>query len=93
VRPISVTSFPNPFNPTTNISFNLPRATEVEINIYNIRGQRVKNVVNGFMNTGNHVVSWDGVDNNGRSTSSGIYFVSVKANGFDRVVRKVTLLK
>jgi len=90
---MTVTTFPNPFNPITNIAFTLPKATEVEVNIYNIRGQRVRNLSSGMMNSGNHVISWNGVDDFGRSSSSGVYLISVNAKDVDRIIRKVTLLK
>jgi flagellar hook assembly protein FlgD len=77
----------------TNIAFSLPRATEVEINVYNIRGQKIRDLTKGMMDSGNHVISWNGIDNFGKRSSTGIYFVSVKADGYERIVRKVTLLK
>jgi len=93
IKPFSFVAYPNPFNPTTNIAFNLPRDTHVELNIYNIKGQKVKTVVNDFLTSGEKIIQWHGVDNNNKSVGSGIYFVSINAKGQERVIKKITLLK
>ena len=93
IKPLSVTTYPNPFNPTTNISFNLPTSTLVELNIYNIKGQKVNTLRNEFMDKGNHVVTWNGIDHNGKQCGSGIYFVSVNAKDYNRIMKKITLIK
>ncbi len=89
-------NYPNPFNPTTNINFSLKADSRVSLVIYNIRGQRVKTLVNDNMQAGWHSIVWDGRDDNGKSVSSGVYF-----NGFDTSsmdgdytsVKKMILLK
>ena len=67
-------NYPNPFNPETTISFSLSKPQHVEITIYNIRGQRVKNLINGDLPAGIHDIVWDGKDSQNRSVASGIYF-------------------
>ncbi len=67
-------NFPNPFNPTTTISYNLSFDTKVELNIYNSNGQLIKNLVDEEQSAGYHQVIWNGIDNNGKKVSSGIYF-------------------
>jgi hypothetical protein len=67
-------NYPNPFNPSTTISYNLPKTGPVRMDIYNIKGQLVKTLVNQTMLAGTHSVVWDGKDENGRVASSGVYF-------------------
>jgi hypothetical protein len=92
-RPFTVSTYPNPFNPSTNIAFNLPKNAHVELNVYNIKGQRVKTLANQTMSQGNHVIKWNGVDSYNRKVGSGIYFVMINVEGQDRVMKKITLLK
>ena len=62
-------NYPNPFNPTTTISFSIPKANKVKIFIYNIKGQKVKQFVRNQLPSGEHSVVWDGRDDNGKSVS------------------------
>ena len=78
---------PNPFNPTTTISFNLVDAGNVSIEVYNVAGQNVDTIVDGFMDAGSHSVVWDASD-----FSAGVYFYTVKSVGLSRTM-KMTLLK
>lgn len=83
---------PNPFNPTTNISFALPKDANVSLTIYNVLGQQVKNLVDQPMRAGNQTVTWDGTDNTGRSVASGVYFYKLKADAFS-ATKKMLMLK
>ena len=89
---IDISSFPNPFNPTTTINYSLEENSRVSLNIYNIKGQRVKTLVNDQLSAGEHSVVWDGTDSNGNQISSGIYFYRLEAGDFQKV-RKMILLK
>ncbi|MDO9576409.1 MAG: M6 family metalloprotease domain-containing protein [Candidatus Cloacimonadales bacterium] len=87
--------YPNPFNPSTTISFNL--STEItentELVIYNLKGQKVKSFSNlQITQSPNHQIAWNGTDNNHKSVSSGIYFVRLKS-GSANLNKKVLLLK
>ena len=73
---------PNPFNPSTTITFALPQKGEVVLKIYNSLGQEVKNLVNGFKEEGIHKVNF-----NASNLPSGVYIYSIKANDFIRVKR------
>ena len=84
--------YPNPFNPTTNISFSLHKDTNVSLEIYNIKGQKVKTLAQGNYQAGVHNLSWHGVDEDGRSVSSGIYFTRLITNE-KQVIRKMVLMK
>ena len=85
--------YPNPFNPETKISYSLSRPSdEVSIKIYNIKGQLVKNFSNCPAISGNHSVIWNGRDNKGSISGSGVYFIQFTSNNQD-VMQKVMLLK
>ena len=86
-------NFPNPFNPETTILFSIPNDSEIELNIYNIKGQKVKTLVDETLESGNHTVIWNGRDSNGNRVSSGIYLYKLKVNGKTEVVKKCLLLK
>lgn len=85
-------NFPNPFNPSTNIRFNVPVESKVELSIYNIKGQKVKNLCKDILPTGNHEYVWYGKNNSNNSVASGIYFIHLN-NGEKTKVRKILLLK
>ncbi len=89
---------PNPFNPSTTISFSLPEGqdgqpeTRVKLEIYNLRGSRVALLADGLYPAGIHRIQWNGTDQAGRVLSSGVYFYRLRAAG--RVItRKMILLK
>ncbi|MDP2173161.1 MAG: T9SS type A sorting domain-containing protein, partial [Candidatus Cloacimonadaceae bacterium] len=66
-------NYPNPFNPSTTIKFELAEEGAVSLEIYNIKGQKVKTLIDGIKVSGPHRVSWDGTDRYGRSVASGLY--------------------
>jgi len=70
----SVRNYPNPFNPSTTIRFLLAEAGQVKIDIFNIRGQRIKSLANDHYNIGVYDIIWDGTDDSGQSVTSGMYF-------------------
>jgi hypothetical protein len=89
-------NYPNPFNPTTNIKFSLKADSKVTLNIYNIRGQKVKTLINDNMEAGYHTIVWNGRDDSGKSVSSGVYFNnfgSIAEDGDYTSVKKMILLK
>lgn len=92
---IELSNFPNPFNPSTTIEFNLPQSFETaKIEIFNIKGQRVKTFSNlQITQSSNHQITWNGTDENHKSVSSGIYFYQLKVNKIVMKSRKMMLLK
>ncbi|MDD2229761.1 MAG: C25 family cysteine peptidase [Candidatus Cloacimonetes bacterium] len=70
-------NYPNPFNPSTTISFSLPSSMPCKLEIFNLRGQKVNTLVNSEMNAGNHSIIWNGQDNNLKTVSSGIYMYKI----------------
>jgi hypothetical protein len=86
--------YPNPFNPATNIRFEIPRgkAEAVSLKIYNLQGQLMTTLADGPAPSGVHELSWHGVDHRGAQVSSGAYFCVLRAKGF-HAVRKMLLAR
>jgi len=80
-------NYPNPFNPSTNIEFSLPKSSNVKLIVYNVLGQKVATLIDGKMNTGKHSVSF-----NASNLSSGMYFYRLEAGDFVQV-QKMLLVK
>ena len=74
-----VGNFPNPFNPSTTISFTLPVAGRIDLSVYSITGQKVRTLLIGPMTAGTHSVVWDGRDDSGNTMSSGVYLTHLRA--------------
>ncbi|MGB5106845.1 MAG: T9SS type A sorting domain-containing protein [Candidatus Zixiibacteriota bacterium] len=85
-------NFPNPFNPTTSIEFNLPKASYVNLSVFNILGQKVTELVNTTLSAGNKRIEWNGMDQNGRTVESGVYFYKISAEEFS-MTRKMMMIK
>ena len=75
-------NYPNPFNPETTISYILPEASKVQINIYNLLGQHVKTLVNEFKPVGDYSVQWDGTNDAGEKLTNGVYIYRMQAESF-----------
>ncbi|NOZ61213.1 MAG: T9SS type A sorting domain-containing protein [Calditrichaeota bacterium] len=82
-------NFPNPFNPTTQIRFELPQPEHVTLSVFNASGQLVKVLQNGRISAGSHEIEWDGTDQFGRKVVSGVYFYQLKINNFQEVKRMI----
>ena len=93
VTDYQLTNYPNPFNPETNIVFNLPEDGKVQLDIYNIRGQKVKTLINSNLDQGNHSVIWNGEDDSGKKVSSGVYLYKLQVNGKTEKTKKMLLLR
>jgi hypothetical protein len=85
-------NYPNPFNPSTTIEFSLPVRAAVQLELFNILGQRVKTVYNQDMEAGNYAVVWRGDDDHGNQVASGVYFYRLSAGKLSEC-RKMLLLK
>jgi hypothetical protein len=83
---------PNPFNPITNIRFDIPEESHVKLDIYNIAGQRVTTLVNGTMRPGFHSIRWNGTNDNGKQLASGMYIYRISGGKFT-AVKKLVLMK
>lgn len=85
-------NYPNPFNPATEISFDLPEPQRVELAIYAVNGRRVATLKNEQLLAGRHTVTWTGQNDAGERMASGIYFCRLKAGAFSQTL-KMTLIK
>ncbi|MDO9576360.1 MAG: FlgD immunoglobulin-like domain containing protein, partial [Candidatus Cloacimonadales bacterium] len=92
---ISVTelsgNYPNPFNPTTTIAFSLKEDSQVILEVYNVKGESIKQLVSDQLSAGQHSVVWNGTDNSGKPVSSGIYFYKLRSKNFSST-RKMILM-
>lgn len=85
-------NYPNPFNPETTIAFDLARQSHVNIDIYNVKGQRVRTLTSDMFSVGSHKVLWNGKDDAGREVASGIYFTRMQTDHYQSV-NKMILMK
>ena len=85
-------NYPNPFNPITEIRFDIPKATTVNVSVFNLMGQKIKTLKNEKITPGYHVVQWDGTNDNGMQVSTGMYFYTLQT-GAKSVMRKMLFLK
>jgi hypothetical protein len=83
---------PNPFNPSTSISYSLNERMHLTLSVYNVEGKLVKTLVDGVESSGPHSVGWDGKDDRGVKQSTGVYFYRLKTSG-GAITRKMILLK
>jgi Tol biopolymer transport system component len=85
-------NYPNPFNPSTAISFTLPASGPVSLAVYDITGRKVRDLVSGPLSAGMHSVAWDGRDASGKAVSSGVY-LSRLVQGKNTISRRMLLMK
>ncbi len=89
----NISNYPNPFNPTTTIEFFIQNDSKINISIFNIKGQKIKTLVNNELIKGSHSIIWNGVDDLGKSVGSGVYLYKLNVNGKVEAVKKCLLLK
>ncbi len=87
----SLNNYPNPFNPTTTINFSIQSNTKVNLSIYNIKGQKVRTLVDSNIEKGDHSVMWNGSDESGNPVSSGIYLYKLKTKDNQKTNRMLLL--
>ncbi len=95
----NLTNYPNPFNPsgagrspTTTIDFSIQNDSNINLSIFNIKGQKIKTLINCYLEKGNHSIIWDGSDNFGNSISSGVYLYKLKTKNH-QITNRMLLLK
>lgn len=89
---IKVDQYPNPFNPETTIRYTLDTAQPVRMDIYNVRGQKVRNLVTGYREAGVHEVVWNGKNHADKPVSHGVFFCRISTPE-ERLVRKMIMMK
>jgi len=87
-----LSNFPNPFNPSTTITYMIPGAGHVSLNIYNVMGQRVRALVDGYRDVGIYKVIWDGKNDKGYMVPTGVYFYQLRMGNISRT-RKMVLIR
>ncbi|MDO9577936.1 MAG: T9SS type A sorting domain-containing protein [Candidatus Cloacimonadales bacterium] len=92
-KPVLYSNFPNPFNAGTKIKFKISQEAKVEINIYNIKGQKIRDLEKKNFKVGLHFVDWDGKDNLNKKLASGIYLIELLIDGKNQTVQKCMHLK
>jgi hypothetical protein len=85
-------NYPNPFNPSTTISYSVARESPVRVQIYNVRGERVRTLLQEVIQPGRHRTVWEGRDDEGRVVASGTYFALVQIGEYS-AVQKMLLVK
>ena len=85
-------NYPNPFNPTTSISFDVFELSNISLNIYDLNGRLVKNLMSGNLSQGTYSIDWNGKNVNGASVAGGVYLYSITSNN-STVVKKMSLIK
>jgi len=83
---------PNPFNATTRIAFDLPTDSEVKLEVFDLLGKKVSSLIDGQVAAGSHSMTWNGLDDSGRETPSGIYYYRIKTDSHEDT-RRMLLLK
>jgi len=86
-------NYPNPFNPTTTIEFSIRNVSNIEVSIFNTKGQKIKTLVHDELEEGSHSIIWNGDDVLGNSVSSGVYLYKLYVNSKVEAVQKCLLLK
>lgn len=89
---VSAFAAPNPFNPSTKVSYSLKNAGATTVRIYSLEGRLIRTLHDGYATAGTHELHWNGLDNAGRAVNSGVYFLSVNSAG-TKAVEKLYLLK
>ncbi len=85
-------AYPNPFNPVTNIAYELGHGSDVTITVYNMLGQQVATLMSGYQTAGNYTVQWNGLNSAGQAVASGLYFYEMQTDGFSST-QKMMLIK
>jgi hypothetical protein len=85
-------NYPNPFNPNTAMKYSIAADCHVQIFVYDLLGRLIKSLVDQHQETGSYTVKWDGTDISGKRVSSGIYFVSMKAQDYFKTI-KISLIR
>ncbi len=89
-------SFPNPFNPSTTIRYQVAKESRVSLIVYNLLGQKVRTLVDGFLSPGNYQIVWEGRNDRGEEVGSGMYFLKMVVSSGDAyftATRKLILMK
>jgi hypothetical protein len=87
-----LTARPNPFNPTTRVTYELASAGRVSVRVYDIKGRLVRTLVDRFVAAGEHLATWDGINENGEPVASGVYFIRMETADAG-ITKKIVMVK
>ena len=85
-------AYPNPFNPSTLLSFNIPNNDNINVSIYDMSGRLITTLINEQLEQGEHSVILNGMDHNGNSVSSGVYFYTLHGKDIS-LTKKMVMMK
>ena len=85
-------NYPNPFNPSTEILYKIPKDDYISIVIFNLKGNKVMSLVDDYQSAGMYAIHWNGKNEQGKSVSAGMYIYSLQAGSY-RQTKKMVLLK
>ena len=85
-------NYPNPFNPSTNIDFDIVKDGHTKIVVYDIMGRQIKNLIGENMKAGYHTIAWNGKNDSGNNVSAGVYLCTLSTSSFTKTI-KLLLLK
>ncbi len=85
-------NYPNPFNPSTTIRYEIANDGQISLIVYDVMGRKVKTLTNGYASAGQYSVVWDGRDDSGMQVSSGVYFYVIKTPA-NIAIRKMNLIR
>ena len=86
---VGIKAYPNPFTSLLAISFTLPEKVSTKISVFDITGKVIKVLANGDYDTGNHVIYWDGSNENGETVDHGLYFYTIEGKNINKSTGKV----
>jgi hypothetical protein len=84
-------NYPNPFNPLTNIVYFLPADVRIKLTVYNLKGEKVRKLIDGFQTKGWKEIIWNGRDSRGKKVASGVYFCRLQAHQASEIVKMILL--
>ncbi len=93
ITQIKISNYPNPFNPSTTIKLDLAESGNIELAVYNIKGQKVKTLIDAYTGKGTFEINWDGKGDLGKSVSTGQYVVKLKTEWKKKQTIKIMMLK
>ena len=93
VSDFQLNNYPNPFNPSTIISFMLKSDSNIELSVYNLKGELVRTIANGLYKSGHHELKWDGKDSDQKSVTSGVYILKLSVDDKVGAVKNCIFLK
>ncbi len=88
-----VINYPNPFNPITTFKYDIQQNGNVELTIFNMKGQKIKTLVNTYKEKGSYEIIWNGKDDKNNEIAGGVYFYKLSVNNRETLVKKCILLK